>query len=99
MATTSRTAGGKICALWLPIMTFVALQLEHSIANMWILPFGLLCGADLMVAEIIVNNIIPVAAGNAVGGVLFVGALQWWLTLGQDHASSSSSSLSPSIPA
>merc|ERR1711948_69125 len=63
-ATSAHTTAGKIASLWLPIMTFVALQLEHSIANMFLLPLDFL------------GNIVPVAVGNALGAIFFVGCVQ-----------------------
>merc|ERR1719401_547310 len=74
-ATSAHTTAGKIASLWLPIMTFVALQLEHSIANMFLLPLGFLVGADVSVLDIL-GNIVPVAVGNALGAIFFVGCVQ-----------------------
>ena len=34
MAATSKTVGGKIIGLFLPIMVFVICGFEHSVANM-----------------------------------------------------------------
>ena len=35
LATAARDAGGKIVGIYLPIMSFTSIGLEHSIANMW----------------------------------------------------------------
>lgn len=37
---------GKIAALWFPTMAFVALGMEHCIANMFFIPLGILTGTD-----------------------------------------------------
>ena len=74
-AQASPTAPGKIAALWLPIMTFITLNLEHSVANMFLLPMASVLGADFTVADM-AANISVVAAGNAVGAVLLVGMVQ-----------------------
>ena len=34
---------GKMAALWIPITAFVALGLEHCVANMFLVPLGMLC--------------------------------------------------------
>merc|ERR1719183_453633 len=58
MASTS--VAGKILAIFWPISTFVALGFEHSVANMFLIPHGILCGAQVSVADMMLNNIIPV---------------------------------------
>jgi formate transporter len=37
-ASSATTLPGKILGLWPPIMTFVAIGLEHSVANMFFIP-------------------------------------------------------------
>ncbi len=37
---------GKIAALWFPTMAFVALGMEHCIANMFFIPLGIWTGSD-----------------------------------------------------
>jgi formate/nitrite transporter len=54
----------KILAIFWPISTFVALGFEHSIANMFLIPHGMLCGAQVSVADMMLNNIIPRHAGQ-----------------------------------
>jgi formate/nitrite transporter len=58
---------GKILAIILPVAAFVALGLEHSIANMFLLPFGLMAGAEGS-AALAAQNIIIATAGNILGG-------------------------------
>lgn len=74
-AATTQSTAGKIASLWLPIMTFVTLGMEHSVANMFLLPVGMLAGADVGVLDML-GNLVPVAAGNAFGAAAFVAGLQ-----------------------
>lgn len=69
----------KALGCWLPVMAFVALGYEHSIANMFYLPLALMEGADLTVDSCLTNNIIPATIGNIIGGALFVGCLHTYL--------------------
>jgi len=64
---SARTAAGKTIVIVLPIAGFVALGFEHSVANFFMLPFGALAGAEVMVAGIL-GNLVPVTLGNIVGG-------------------------------
>lgn len=59
-----------------PISAFVTLGFEHSVANMFFLPLGVLAGppAD---AGGIAGNLIAVTAGNIVGGAGFVSIFYW----------------------
>jgi formate/nitrite transporter FocA (FNT family) len=63
---------GKMTAVWFPISAFVALGLDHSVANMFIIPLGMLRGADITMKAFFMNNLIPVTLGNIVGGALCV---------------------------
>jgi formate/nitrite transporter FocA (FNT family) len=55
-------------AVWFPISAFVALGLDHSIANMFILPLGMLRGAEITISQMFLKNLVPVTLGNIVGG-------------------------------
>ncbi|MBP8793480.1 MAG: formate/nitrite transporter family protein [Lutibacter sp.] len=70
---------GKIIAIWIPVMAFVAMGLEHSIANMFFIPLAMFEGADITWTTFIVKNLIPATLGNIVGGVVFVGMLYGYL--------------------
>jgi len=72
MSASASTPGGKIVALWGPISVFVCVGLEHSVANMFLLPLGILKGADVTWGEALMNNLVPVIVGNAVGAFLLV---------------------------
>jgi len=79
LATASDDAAGKILGTWLPIMAFAALGLEHAIADMFLVPLGMLNGAQVSVGQFLWNNLLPVTLGNIIGGAGFVGAIYWWI--------------------
>ncbi len=90
MALASRQIIGKIFAIFFPIMAFVALGFEHSVANMYFIPTGLFLknlfgvaaagGADsgaLSWLAFLWRNLLPVTIGNIIGGAVFVGMSYW----------------------
>ena len=73
MCIASRIVIGKIFGIYFPIMAFVASGYEHSIANMYFLPIGLMMeGKFFSHFFVIFNNLIPVTIGNIIGGLLIV---------------------------
>lgn len=88
MSFSTKTSEGKIIAIFFPIMAFVISGFEHSVANMFYLPGGILAAARYaIVAEglnwgtAIINNLIPVTLGNIIGGALIVGCGYWMIYL------------------
>lgn len=79
LGLSSKDMLGRLVGLWLPVMVFVTLGYEHSIANMFYIPMGMMCGADISVWEMIWQNLIPATLGNIVGGAVFVGLLYSYL--------------------
>ncbi len=88
MALASRDVVGKIFAIFFPIMAFVALGFEHSVANMYFVPLGIMLKnfvplnasidlANLTWGSFFVKNLIPVTIGNIIGGAIFVGMVYW----------------------
>ncbi len=73
MAFTSQSTGGKIAAMWLPILTFFAQGFEHSVVNMFVIPAGMMLGAHVTTGDWWVWNQIPVTLGNIAGGLVFTG--------------------------
>jgi formate/nitrite transporter len=75
----------RILAIPGPIATFVALGYEHSVANMYLLPIGMMAQKYLQEApsitwgKIFFANLLPVTLGNIVGGSFFVGFLYFLL--------------------
>ena len=65
---------GKLVGCWFPISTFVGIGLEHSIANLFILPLALMLGAPVTLGAVITKNLIPVIIGNGIAGALIVAA-------------------------
>lgn len=90
-----RSVADKILAVLFPITAFVALGFEHSVANMFFIPAGLLAQTDAMVASAMTapvseqltmsgflwHNLFPVTLGNIVGGSVFVGLFYWFIYL------------------
>ena len=76
MASTS--VAGKILAIFWPISAFVTLGFEHSIANMFLIPHGMLNGAQVTVGEMMMNNIIPVTLGNMFAAAVFVAGIHYY---------------------
>jgi len=79
LAVASEDAAGKILGIWFPIMAFVTLGFEHSVANMFFIPLGIFYGADVTWTQFFVVNLIPVTLGNIVGGSFFVGTIYWYV--------------------
>lgn len=73
MSIACKTVTGKILAIYFPIMTFVASGYEHSVANMYFLPAGLIAKGEFASQFFsMFNNLIPVTIGNIIGGLLIV---------------------------
>jgi len=93
MSLSSRNIIGKVFAIFFPIMAFVASGFEHSIANMYFIPMGILLKGQYAISSqvsnlsslnwgsFIVANEIPVTLGNIVGGAFFVAAIYWFIYL------------------
>jgi formate/nitrite transporter len=97
MAMASKDVIGKLFAIYFPIMAFVASGFEHSVANMFFIPYGIFLKSNPKVLEVagktladLANlnwgtlftvNLIPVTLGNIVGGAIFVGAVYWYVYL------------------
>ncbi len=79
-AMISTSVGGKVIAMWMPIMVFFAMTFEHSVVNMFLFPSGILMGAHYNWGDYFLWNEIPTIVGNIVGGLAFTG-----LTLYSTH--------------
>jgi len=87
MALAARQTIGKVFAIFFPITAFVAIGFEHSVANMYFVPVGLLLRAigvaapegagTLSWTAFLWRNLLPVTLGNIVGGGVFVGMGYW----------------------
>lgn len=98
---SARTVVDKIIAVLFPITAFVAAGFEHSIANMYFIPMGILMSGEpavLAAAGVttdglanltwagFVGNLVPVTIGNIIGGGILVGAVYWTAYLRRERA-------------
>jgi formate transporter len=72
-AMMSTSLGGKVLAMWMPVMVFFYMGFEHSVVNMFLFPSGLMLGGKFSIADYFIWNEIPTVLGNLVGGLTFVG--------------------------
>ena len=97
---------GILCnwLVFFPIMTFVASGYEHSVANMFFIPNGLLMKhfpsivaasgmtpdqlATMTWKGFFLHNLLPVTLGNIVGAFVFVVLLFWTAYLREEHRQS-----------
>lgn len=95
LSTAAESMIGKIFAIFFPIWLFITSGFEHSVANMYYIPagimakshanFGALVGLSqealdsLTWSSFFVDNLIPVTLGNIVGGGVFVGMTYWYV--------------------
>jgi len=78
LAISSKNMIGKFFGIWFPIMAFVSSGFEHSVANMYFIPVGIMLGAKVTWGQFIQWNLIPVTLGNIVGGGIFIGAVYFY---------------------
>lgn len=71
----AKDGAGKILAIWFPVMTFVAIGFQHSVANMFVIPAAIFEGKATWLEFI--QNVVPVYAGNIVGGAIMVAGLYY----------------------
>lgn len=87
MGYASKDIAGKCMAIWIPVMLFVTLGYEHSIANLFFIPAAIYSGADILWMDFISQNLIPATLGNFVGGAVFVGCAYGYLYLNRSGSS------------
>ena len=78
LAMAGRSVTDKVMAVVFPITAFVAAGFEHCVANLYLVPLGLLLAGDaapegLTWAAFVMKNLIPVTLGNLAGGAGMVG--------------------------
>ena len=86
MAAGSQETIGKIFAIWFCIGLFIISGFEHSVANMYFIPAGMLAAendayvnllgidtSSLTMYGFFIKNLLPVTIGNIIGGSIFVG--------------------------
>jgi formate/nitrite transporter len=94
LTLSGRSVTDKVLAVVFPITAFVASGFEHSIANMYFIPMGLLmkgepeviAAAGRVAGDLVhlnahgfVNNLIAVTTGNIFGGGFLVAAVYWFI--------------------
>ncbi len=81
MGFAGKDIAGKAIGIWIPVMLFVTLGYEHSIANMFFIPAAIYTGAEITWGAFILQNLIPATLGNIVGGMGLVGMVYGYLYL------------------
>jgi formate/nitrite transporter len=94
LATGGRSVIDKVVAIVFPISAFVAAGFEHSIANMYFIPLGLLlkdepglaAGAPVTPEQMagldvggFLTNLTGATLGNILGGAVLVGLVYWFV--------------------
>ncbi len=94
MSFAAKDVVGKVAAIFFPIMMFVLLGWEHSVANMYFIPAGIFAagneaylavskfasGADVLNwGKFFTANLLPVTLGNIIGGSVLVGISYWFV--------------------
>ncbi len=80
MCFAAHSVSGKVLVIIFPITAFVALGFEHSVANMYLIPIGLLSMAEVAWDQALLDaarNLIAVTLGNIVGGGVLVALVYW----------------------
>ena len=100
MTLAGRSVLDKTVAVVFPVSAFVAAGFEHSVANMYLIPMGMIlqaaAGQPVELAGL-ARNLVPVIAGNLVGGSVLVALVyhviyRWPLRAGSTRAPSRSAS-------
>jgi formate transporter len=101
MAYAGRTLVDKFFGMLLPIAAFVAGGYEHSIANMFFIPYAMVIKGHAAIASMpgvpveklhyltpgyLAQNLIFSTAGNLVGGAILVGLAYWFIYFKADEA-------------
>lgn len=81
MGLSAKDTVGRALGIWIPVMLFVTLGYEHSIANMFFIPAAIFSGSEITWGHFIIDNLIPATLGNIVGGAFFVGCVYWYTYL------------------
>jgi len=94
LTLSGRSVTDKILAILFPITAFVASGFEHSIANMYFIPMGILMKGEPQVVEAaghvvadlaqlnlqgFIDNLIAVTTGNIFGGGFLVAGVYWFI--------------------
>jgi formate transporter len=102
LTLSARTTADRILAIVPPVAAFVAAGFEHSVANMYFVPLGLLITrldpdfaaaaaplasrSALTWSAFLGRNLLPVTIGNVIGGAVLVGLVYWFVYLRPEAA-------------
>jgi formate/nitrite transporter len=78
LALASHDVVGKIFGIFFPIMAFVASGFEHSIANMYFIPMGMIVNSSVTMGGLF-HNLLWSTLGNIIGGAGFVATLYYYV--------------------
>jgi formate/nitrite transporter len=95
LAYSARSSTDRVLVVVPPIAAFVAAGFEHSVANMYFVPFALfmawldpvfVAGRNLDAhgvtwGRFLARNLLPVTLGNVIGGAVLVGGIYWFVYL------------------
>ena len=96
MAMSAKDTAGRLMGAFIPVSYFVICGFEHCVANMYYIAAGMMAAANpryallaeqagldlsvLTMSNFLVRNLVPVTAGNILGGAL-LGGLMWFAWL------------------
>jgi formate transporter len=94
LAIGGRSVTDKILGVVFPVTAFVAIGLEHSIANWFFLPYAYLLGASETEGFLdgALRNLFAVSFGNLIGGTVLVGGIYWLAYLRPDQGTTDAGS-------
>jgi formate/nitrite transporter len=79
MALAAEDIGGKVLAIFFPIMAFVAMGFDHVVANMFFLPAAIFAHVPGITWGDALHNWLFAFLGNLVGAAVFVSGSYWYL--------------------
>ncbi|MCA9501267.1 MAG: formate/nitrite transporter family protein [Nitrospira sp.] len=62
---------GRVCGIWGPMVLFVSQGIEHAVVDMFVMPVGVVMGAEIDRSPLRFLGKIPVMVDNLVGGMFF----------------------------
>lgn len=85
LRTKKKDIAGQVFVIWFPIFAFVAIGFEHSIANMFAIPVGIIGSASkwhvytITYHQYFFNNLLPVTLGNLMGALVMITLYYWYI--------------------
>lgn len=95
LASGMKKVSAQFMAIFFPIFLFITSGYEHSVANMFYLPLGIWAKTNPAYAaasgllpeqlalvnwgDALLRNLLPVTAGNIIGGALLIGGIYFLL--------------------